>query len=54
MVNFNNYFENGEKIYLRYNYRSPKNIVDISKNLIINNRLRNNKKIEAYNNYDKI
>lgn len=53
MVNFNNYFKNGEKIYLRYNYRSPKNIVDISKNLIINNRLRNNKKIEAYNNYDK-
>ncbi|MDS1002799.1 ATP-dependent helicase [Clostridium sporogenes] len=53
MVNFNDYFENGEKIYLRYNYRSPKNIVDISRNLIINNRLRNNKKIEAYNNYDK-
>ncbi|EJO5346576.1 ATP-dependent helicase [Clostridium botulinum] len=53
MVNFNDYFENGEKIYLRYNYRSPKNIVEISKNLIENNKLRNNKKIEAYNNYDK-
>jgi len=53
MVNFNHYFENGEKIYLRYNYRSPKNIVEISKNLIQNNKLRNNKKIEAYNDYDK-
>ncbi|WP_251859733.1 ATP-dependent helicase [Clostridium sp. Marseille-Q2269] len=53
MVNFSQYFQNGEKIYLRYNYRSPKNIVNISKNLISNNKLRNNKKIDAYNNYDK-
>ncbi len=53
MVDFNHYFKKGEKIYLRYNYRSPKNIVGISKNLIKNNKLRNNKRIEAYNDYDK-
>ena len=33
---FNKSFEGGVKVYLSTNYRSKKNIVDISKNLILN------------------
>ncbi|WP_027632328.1 ATP-dependent helicase [Clostridium hydrogeniformans] len=47
MVNFNKYFKNGEKIYLKVNYRSKENIVKTSKNLITNNTLRNLKDINA-------
>lgn len=45
MVYFNKIFEAGEKIYLNKNYRSKSNIVDISKNLINNNSMRNEKQI---------
>lgn len=45
MVRFNDYFENGKKIYLKYNYRSMKNIVSISKNIIDANIKRNKKEI---------
>ena len=48
MVNFNKVFLNGEKVYLSTNYRSKKNIIDISKNLISNNFGRNNKEILAF------
>ncbi|MDF2502639.1 ATP-dependent helicase [Clostridium sp.] len=47
MVNFNSIFKDGKKIYLNINYRSVCNIVDISKNLIKNNVLRNDKNIQA-------
>lgn len=47
MVDFPEIFTDGKKIYLSKNYRSKSNIVDISKNLIKNNVLRNEKKIEA-------
>lgn len=45
MVDFHNYFENGEKIFLRVNYRSAENIVSLSKKLIENNKNRNTKEI---------
>lgn len=45
MVIFDQLFKNGEKIYLSINYRSNKNIVDISKKLIVKNISRNNKEI---------
>ena len=48
MVNFNKVFLNGEKVFLSTNYRSKKNIIDISKNLISNNFGRNNKEILAF------
>ncbi|MEW8956331.1 ATP-dependent helicase [Clostridium sp.] len=47
MVNFHRYFQEGEKIYLKINYRSRRNIVNTSKNLITNNTLRNLKNIEG-------
>jgi len=48
MVNFHKIFSDGKKIYLNINYRSVCNIVDISKNLIKNNRLRNEKNIQSH------
>ncbi|WP_027623231.1 ATP-dependent helicase [Clostridium lundense] len=51
MVNFNQYFIHGEKIFLYKNYRSGKSIVELSKGLIKNNNLRNNKKIISYNDF---
>jgi DNA helicase-2/ATP-dependent DNA helicase PcrA len=47
MVDFNKIFLHGQKIYLNKNYRSKSNIVDISKNLIKNNFMRNEKTIDA-------
>lgn len=47
MVNFNEYFKNGKKIFLQTNYRSNENIVDISKKIILGNKNRNSKIIEA-------
>ncbi|GAA0782950.1 ATP-dependent helicase [Hathewaya limosa] len=49
MVQFDKIFENGKKLYLDINYRSPKNIVDTSKSLICNNKLRNKKNINSNN-----
>ncbi|SHH91128.1 ATP-dependent helicase [Clostridium intestinale] len=51
MVNFHEEF-NGRKVYLSYNYRSSKNIVDISKKLIENNKNRNFKEIINYRKSD--
>ncbi|QAA34096.1 ATP-dependent helicase [Clostridium manihotivorum] len=48
MVEFHNNFEQGEKFYLNYNYRSTSNIVDLSKEIIVNNKNRNNKKIQYF------
>lgn len=45
MVTFDKIFKDGEKIYLSVNYRSNKNIVDVSKKLIVKNINRNNKEI---------
>lgn len=53
MVDFLKDFEDGSKEYLVYNYRSPNNIVDISKKLISNNKIRNNKIIQAHREEDK-
>lgn len=50
MVYFDKSFRSGKKIYLSTNYRSKKNIVDISKKLISNNLGRNNKEILSYKN----
>lgn len=50
MVYFDKSFSNGKKVYLSTNYRSRKNIVDISKKLILNNLGRNNKEILSYQN----
>ena len=48
MVEFDKSFINGEKVYLSTNYRSKKNIIDISKKLISNNLGRNNKEILSF------
>ena len=45
MVDFHNIFQNGEKVYLKTNYRSVCNIVDMSKELIKHNVMRNDKNI---------
>ena len=50
MVDFHSSFKNGKKVYLTTNYRSKKNIVDISKKLICNNIGRNKKEIISYEN----
>ncbi len=54
MVNFNEYFKQGKKIFLCTNYRSNENIVDISKKIIAGNKNRNNKNIEANKNTEGI
>ena len=45
MVSFDSIFKDSKKYYLSKNYRSTKNIVEVSKRLIANNKERNNKKI---------
>ncbi|AAK78979.1 DNA helicase-2/ATP-dependent DNA helicase PcrA [Clostridium acetobutylicum] len=47
MVDFDKIFKDGRKLFLSTNYRSVRNIVDISKNLIANNEKRNLKDIDA-------
>ncbi|MDD3223583.1 MAG: ATP-dependent helicase [Clostridium sp.] len=47
MVGFSSIFKDGKKMYLSTNYRSVENIVNISKNLIKNNKIRNDKNILA-------
>ena len=51
MVKFDKYFSHGEKVFLYKNYRSGKSIVELSKKLIQNNIVRNNKEIHAYNKF---
>lgn len=46
MVSFNDIFENGKKHYLSINYRSKRNIVERSKEVIKYNKERNNKEIK--------
>lgn len=48
MVYFDKYFKDGEKIYLHKNYRSVLNVVELSRTFIKNNKLRNDKIIEAF------
>ena len=48
MVYFDKSFINGQKVYLSTNYRSKKNIIDMSKKLISNNLGRNNKEIVSF------
>ena len=48
MVEFDKSFINGQKVYLSTNYRSKKNIIDMSKKLIYNNLGRNNKEILSF------
>lgn len=47
MVSFSEIFEHAKKIYLSTNYRSSNNIVEVSKEIIKNNKSRNNKLIKA-------
>lgn len=48
MVNFNDEFIGGKKVYLKYNYRSAKSIVDLSKSVITKNKERNHKEVINY------
>ena len=48
MVEFEKFFLGGIKKYLRYNYRSTKNIVEASEKVIENNFERNKKEIRAF------
>ena len=48
MVTFDKDFDGGKKVYLKTNYRSKENIVEISKDLIMHNTKRNKKEILAY------
>ncbi len=47
MVNFSKIFGTGDKIFLKTNYRSTVNIVNISKQLIDKNAMRNKKEINS-------
>ncbi|UZQ51147.1 ATP-dependent helicase [Clostridium kluyveri] len=47
MVDFNRHFEEGQKLFLKKNYRSVCNIVKMSQNLICNNKNRNLKCVES-------
>lgn len=47
MIDFDLHFKEGVKLYLSNNYRSPKNIVESSEELIKHNKMRNEKKIQA-------
>ncbi|HAT4150093.1 TPA: UvrD-helicase domain-containing protein, partial [Clostridium perfringens] len=49
MINFEDNFEGSEKVYLKYNYRSLKNIVEVSKDVIKHNKERYQKEIIAFN-----
>ncbi|MCY6484644.1 ATP-dependent helicase [Clostridium aestuarii] len=48
MVNFDEHFNNGKKLFLSINYRCPKSVVYISNNLIKNNKFRNYKNMRSY------
>ncbi|MGL4761336.1 MAG: ATP-dependent helicase [Sarcina sp.] len=48
MVEFENVFKGGQKIHLKYNYRSKTNIVNLSKTIIDENKYRHKKEIIAY------
>lgn len=48
MVKFSEEFKEGKKIYLKYNYRSAKSIVDLSKGIISKNKERNEKEVINY------
>lgn len=52
MVNFQKHFFNGNKKYLKTNYRSPVNIVEMSNKVISNNKIRNVKKVEGVKSKD--
>lgn len=52
MVEFSEHFIGGDKLPLSTNYRCPKNIVEISMNVIKNNSMRNEKNITAYKEQD--
>ncbi|WP_253200634.1 ATP-dependent helicase [Clostridium sp. CF012] len=52
MVKFSEHFEGGGKVPLSTNYRCPKNIVEISMNIIKNNSMRNEKNIIAFKEQD--
>ncbi len=54
MVKFKENFKDGKKVYLSKNYRSKKNIVEVSKKVILNNSTRNNKDIISNSNEDGI
>lgn len=45
MVNFCKIFKNSKKYYLKYNYRSKYSIIDFSRNVILNNKIRNEKQL---------
>lgn len=49
IVNFEKHFKDGKKVFLSTNYRCPKSVVEISNNLIKNNKIRNEKDMKAYN-----
>ncbi len=52
MVKFSEHFQGGGKVPLSTNYRCPKNIVEISMNIIKNNSMRNEKHIVAFKEQD--
>ena len=52
MVEFSQHFKGGDKLPLSTNYRCPKNIVEISMNVIKNNIMRNEKNITAFKQQD--
>lgn len=52
MVEFSEHFNGGDKLPLSTNYRCPKNIVEISMNVIKNNSMRNEKHITAFKEKD--
>jgi DNA helicase-2/ATP-dependent DNA helicase PcrA len=52
MVDFNQYFKDGKKIFLRTNYRSTENIVNLSQKVIKNNKNRNVKEIDWNKDYN--
>lgn len=54
MVDFDKVFERGTKMYLKTNYRCAKNIIDISRNLIGYNLMRNSKEIRGHKESDGI
>jgi len=54
MVDFDKNFKDGRKIFLSTNYRSAENIVNISKNLIKNNIIRNDKNMISWKKEKKI
>lgn len=54
MVTFNKIFTGGKKYYLSKNYRSTKNIIELSKKIISHNKKRNKKEILWNNEKDGI